>query len=447
LRLARNKLAAPLEKMLFRIFERVFVFVLLLSSMTVVDALTRPAYSSGRDPNVLSTDVPLPTVMIESGVYVCGAFLVLGRWRRVVHAARRVWPLVALTLLAPISLTWSFAPGLTARRSLFLLGSMLLGIYLGEKLSIEQLLHRLAQALCVLIAASILLYFISPSFVIDYAAYDGAWKGLTNNKNTFGWYMSLAVAVLVLVRFRHFCWLRYVFLLSAAVLLLLSRSATSLVGCVLMVSMIPLWRVIRAGAKTRRLVYVLMFAAICTGICLIWTEQEMLLRVLGRDSTFTGRTDLWNLVLPAIAKHPIVGYGYGAFWSEMNNEVLNIHIASRWLPMGAHNGYLELCLAFGILGLPLLIYVMWRSFRMASDYMKTNDQYFSVWQITYLLLFLFHNLFESHLLETRSLEFLLFVAITTSMGVEHYCTQPRTRPSHSYALADHEHPSYSGMVP
>lgn len=447
MRFARNKLAASLKKMLFRIFERVFIFVLLLSSMTVVDALTRPAYSSGRDPDVLSTDVPLTTVMIESGVYACGAFLVLGRWRQVARAARRVWPLVALTLLAPISLSWSSAPGLTVRRSIFLLGSTLLGIYLGEKFSTGRLLRWLAQALCLLIAASILLYFIFPSFVIDYAAYDGAWKGLTNNKNTFGWYMSLAVAALVLVRFHHFRWLRYVFLLSAAVLLLLSRSATSLVGCVLMVSMVPLWRVIRTGAKTRRLVYLLMFAAICTGIYLIWAEQELLLRVLGRDSTFTGRTDLWNLVLPAIAKHPILGYGYGAFWSEMNNEVLNIHIASRWLPMGAHNGYLELCLAFGILGLPLLIYVMWRSFRMATDYMKSNERWFSIWPMTYLLLFWFHNLFESHLLETRSLEFLLFVAITTSMSVEHYCTQPRTRPSHPYALVDHQQPSYSGTVP
>jgi O-antigen ligase len=260
-----------------------------------------------------------------------------------------VWPLLALTLLAPISLTWSNAPGLTLRRSIFLLGSTLLGIYLGEKFSIERLLRWLVQALCVLMAASILLYFISPSFVVDYAAYDGAWKGLTNNKNTFGWYMSLAVAALVLVRFRHFRWLRYVFLLSAAVLLLLSRSATSLAGCVLMISMIPLWRVIRAGAQTRHLVYVLMFAAICTGIYFIWAEQELLFRVLGRDSTFTGRTDLWNLVIPAIAKHPIVGYGYGAFWSGTNNEVLDIDIASKWLPMGAHNGYLELCLAFGVL--------------------------------------------------------------------------------------------------
>jgi hypothetical protein len=84
---------------------------------------------------------------------------------------------------------------------------------------------------------------------------------------------------------------------------------------------------------------------------------------------------------------------------------------------------------------------------MATEYVKSNEGWFSVWPITYLLLFVFHNFFESHLLETRSLEFLLFVAITTSMGVEHYCPQPRTRPSHPYALVEHKHPSYSGMVP
>ena len=411
--------------------------MLLLSSMTVVDALTRPAYSSGRDPDVISTDVPLSTVIIESGVYACGAFLVLGRWRRVADAARRMWPLIVLTLLAPISLIWSNAPGLTVRRSIFLLGSTLLGIYLGEKFSIEQLLRWLAQALCMLIAASMLLYFISPSSVIDYAAYDGAWKGLTNNKNTFGWYMSLAVAVLVLVRFRHFRWLRYLFLLAAAVLLLLSRSATSLVGCLLMVSIIPLWRVVRMGAKTRRLVYVLLFTTICTAIYLMWAEQELLFRVLGRDSTFTGRTDLWALVLSAIAKHPIVGYGYGAFWSGMHNEVLNIYIASKWLPMGAHNGYLELGLAFGILGLPLLFLVLWRSFRMATDYMKSSEEWFSVWPMTYLLLFALHNFFESHLLETRSLEFLTFVAITTSLAVERRVIAAQAAPAYGRALLLH----------
>ena len=404
--------------MLYRLIERAFVFVVLLSSMTVVDALTRPAYQGGRDPDVISTDVPLPTVIIEAGVYAVGGLLVLIRWRRVANAARRVWPLVALTLLAAISIVWSDAPMLTVRRSVFLLGSTLIGIYLGERFSIEQWSRWLAQMLCVIIAASVILFCISPSSAIDYTAYNGAWKGVTINKNTFGWYMAIAVGVLTLVRFRRFCWSRYVFLLTAAILLLLSRSATSLVGCALIVSFIPLWPVIRAGAKTRRLVYVLVLAAIGTSAYLILAQQELLFRVLGRDPTFTGRTDLWALVVSAISRHPILGYGYGAFWSGMKPEVLNIYIASRWLPMGAHNGFLELCLAFGSVGLPLFLYFILRSFRMAKDYIRANESWLSIWPMTYLLMFVFHNLFESHLLETRSLEYLLFVTVTTSLALE-----------------------------
>src|ERR1041385_504223 len=133
--------------MVFRILERIFVFVLLLSSMTVVDALTRPAYASGEDPSVLSTDVPLPTVIIESGVYVVGMLLVLSRWRQIARAARRIWPLVALTLLAAISIAWSDAPFLTIRRTVFLLGSTLIGIYVGERFTMEQLSRWLAQGL------------------------------------------------------------------------------------------------------------------------------------------------------------------------------------------------------------------------------------------------------------------------------------------------------------
>lgn len=414
--------------------------------MTVVDALTRPAYASARDPEAISTDVPLPTVIIQSGVYALGTLLVLMRWRRVFNAARRVWPLVALTLLAGISIAWSDAPMLTLRRSVFLLGSTLIGIYLGERFSIEQLSRWLAQVLCMLMAVSIFLYCISPSSAIDHIASDGAWKGLTINKNTFGWYMAIAVVVLTLIRFRRFRWLRYLFLLTAVILLLLSRSVTSLVGCALMVSMVPLWRVVRAGGKTRRLIYVLMLMALCAGVYFMWAEQELLFRVLGRDSTLTGRTNLWALVWSAITRHPFLGYGYGAFWSGMKGEVLNIYIASRWTPMGAHNGFLELWLGLGIPALLLLIYFIWRSLRTAKNYITSNEDWLSIWPMTYLLMFVFHNFFESHLLDTRSLEFLLFAAITTSLAMTHRRTESGLAHAGRYSFVNHEQPFYSPVA-
>ena len=89
--------------------------------------------------------------------------------------------------------------------------------------------------------------------MIDHSAYGGAWKGLSADKNTFGEHMAVAVLLLALVRFRRFYWVRYVFLLIAAGLLLLSRSATALVCGILGLAAVPLWRLMRG--KQRLLAY------------------------------------------------------------------------------------------------------------------------------------------------------------------------------------------------
>ena len=419
----------------YRMAERVFVFTLLLSSMAVVDALTRPGLAAGRASDVISTDVPLLTVIIELGVYASGALLVLMRWKRVLSAARSVWPLIALALLAPISIAWSDEPMLTVRRSVFFLGSTLLGIYLGERFSIERLLRFLAQAMCIMMLATIIFYFVSPTYVIDYAAYGGAWKGLSITKNTFGAYMAIAVTILLLVRFHQFSWLRYVFLFTAALLLLLSHSATALLGCVLIIAVMPLWRLIHLPVKGRFVVYLVLPVVIGAAIYFVWLNKDLFFRVLERDSTLTGRTELWLLILSAIRKRPILGYGYGAFWAGMKGENLNIYILSGWLPMGAHNGYLEQFLNFGIVGLPLLFYVIYRSFKMANRYLASNAKSLGLWPITYLTWFVFHNLFESHLLETRSLEFVIFAAITTSVTIE--CRTTKAWPGTQYLTSHH----------
>jgi O-antigen ligase len=395
-------------------FERLFIVVLLLSGMGIVDALLRPSPAGGHDLDVISTDVPLATAIPESAVYVCGTFIVLMYWRRVLRAARAAYPLVCLTALAPLSIAWSHAPLLTLRRSVLLLGSTFLGIYLGERFTIEQLARLLTQAMCLMMVAVITLYLVAPAHVIDYT---GAWKGLSGWKNPFGGYMAIAVLLLLLYRFRHLCRLRYAFLAAAAVLLLLSRSATSLLDCILMIMAMPLWRLADLSGKRRWLAYTVLPAAVFSGFCFAWLNRDLLFQILGRDSTLTGRTQLWSLVLPAILKHPLLGYGYGGFWTGLNSDTLNVYIGSKWLPVEAHNGYLDLCLAFGILALPIFTYVFVQSLRMAYDFLKADTRPIGLWPITYLIFFGLHNLFESHLLTTRSLEFLLFAAITTSLAL------------------------------
>jgi O-antigen ligase len=396
-----------------------FVVVLLLSSMGAIDAVTRPSLEP-HDPDAISTEVPLAIAIPVSAVYVCGALFAVMYWRRVLRAARAVWPLVCLAALAPLSIAWSHDPLLTVRRSAFLLGSTLLGIYLGERFSTEQLARLLVQAVCLMMVAVVILYFVAPAYVVDYVSPIGAWKGLSYSKNAFGGYMAITVVLLLLVRFRRLRWLRYLFLVTAVVLLLLSSSATSLLTCVLIVTAMPLRHQTRFSDKRRRVLYMIASGVVVIASYILWEKQELLFNTLGRDSTLTGRTQLWATVLPAILKHPFLGYGYGSFWNASNGEAQNIWLQVKWFPASSHNGYLELCLNFGLVGLVVVLCVLVVAFRMAYDYLRRHDGLIGLWPISYLTFFALHNLTESLLLTTRSLEYLLFAAITTSMALNRY---------------------------
>jgi exopolysaccharide production protein ExoQ len=420
-----------------RFFERLFVVVLFLSSMGVVDALTRPSLREG-SPEQLSTYTPLPTVMAETGVYVAGTLLVLIRWRRVLSAGRRVWPLVGLTALAPLSIAWSPQAMLTVRRSVFLLGSTVLAIYLGERYSTEKLARLLAQTLCLMMLLVVVLSLVAPAYVIDYINHIGAWKGLSGHKNLFGEYMAVAVVLLLLVRFGYFPWSRYVFLVTAAVLLVLSRSAGALLCCVLVVAAIPLWRVTRFNGKRRLLVYATMAVVISLGVVFIPDSFDPLFRMLGRDSTLTGRTHLWAPVLSAIMKRPILGYGYGCFWTGLEGEGLNVRIGARWLAAASDNGYLDLCLSLGVLAVSVFVYVFVHSFRMAIDYLRSESGPVRSWPITYLCFFALHNTCESSLLSTRSLGYLMFAAITTSLALNRHCAAITTQTADTQRRAVNE---------
>ena len=397
------------------VFERLFVVLLLLSSMNVITALT-PSSKEQSETRAYSADVDTSTVLIEAGLYLYGGMLALVRWRRVLGAARAVWPLLALSVLACLSTIWSVQPAVSLRRGALLLAATMIAVYVGERYSIKEFASLLAQTLCLMMVSVLLLYLIAPEYVIDQSAYGGAWKGLSAYKNTFGEHMAVGVLLLVLIRFRHFRWVRYAFLLIGAGLLLLSRSATAAVCGVLSLAAIPVWRLLRG--RNRLLVYLLVALIFSAGIYCILAFPEPIFQILGRDATLTGRTDLWTMLLPVIANRPILGYGYGAFWTSLNPEVLSV-----WMGTGRHqipvadNGYIELWLSLGALGVCTFIYVFARSFRCAIDYIRSDAGSIGLWPMAYLCIFAADNMCESALLTRGTFPFLVFAILTTSLAM------------------------------
>ncbi|MEX2175328.1 MAG: O-antigen ligase family protein [Pirellulaceae bacterium] len=74
--------------------------------------------------------------------------------------------------------------------------------------------------------------------------------------------------------------------------------------------------------------------------------------LLGRaeeSDTLSGRAFIWPNVLYYIGQRPWLGYGYEAFWTPAHIDTISHEL--QWGLREAHNGYLELLLSTGIVGL------------------------------------------------------------------------------------------------
>jgi O-antigen ligase len=90
-------------------------------------------------------------------------------------------------------------------------------------------------------------------------------------------------------------------------------------------------------------------------IILLYTVPGILdsfVKILGRDNTLTGRTDLWADVLGEPINR-LLGTGYQDFWLGARADYFWDKYAFH--PIQAHNGYLETYLNGGLLGLFLLL--------------------------------------------------------------------------------------------
>jgi O-antigen ligase len=289
-----------------------------------------------------------------------------------------------------------------------------MAVYLGERYSLEEFGKIFTQALCILLVGSILTYFVAPARVLD-VSHTNAWRGLANHKNSFGECMALAVLLLLSIRFNAFRWLRIVLLIGAVGLLYLSHSSAAVAACAVVVAIMPMWRIVSAKRRNGWIVSILIGTMVVVCIALVTMNREMILTLLGHDSTLSGRVQLWEEVGKAILTHPILGYGYEAFWEGFKGVSRNILLETGWLVPMAHNGYLELMLSMGITGLLLFLVIFFRSFKLALHYVRSNSRPGALWPISFLCFFALHNLAESTLLTRQTFQFLVFAVILTSL--------------------------------
>ncbi len=90
----------------------------------------------------------------------------------------------------------------------------------------------------------------------------------------------------------------------------------------------------------------------------IFEPVRKLVELVMPDATFTGRTEIWQLGVDAVAQRPITGYGFSSFFGT-DEVVYGLGENTTWANAAtdAHNAYLNLALTIGLPG--LLLTIVW----------------------------------------------------------------------------------------
>jgi O-antigen ligase len=316
--------------------------------------------------------------------------------------------LTSILLFSLLSVAWSDFPFVAFKRWFRDLGTYLaILVALTDAGGLDGVRMLLRRVCYLLIPLSIVLIKYLPEMAKHYDAWSGEafFIGVTTSKNMLG--------VLCLVSGLYFFWdtlikwpkrddpiRRRVILINVAFismtlwLLSMANSATSTV-CLVLGALIIVLAHTNFFKRRPAVLATGIFVGIFSYVLLEFVFDVHIIATLavavGRNPDLTGRTNIWNVVL-ASGTNPFVGAGYESFW-------LGERLQWVWERAGAvneaHNGFLEVYLTLGLIGLSLYIIFLFGSFFSITRRMKTvsiGSMSLALWTVL-----IFYNVTESAL--------------------------------------------------
>lgn len=337
--------------------------------------------------------------VVLGSLYVLAAIVLWAHPKVIADIAARQQPMLALVGFAYLSALWSFSPGVTLTRATHFAGLLLLAWSAHCVSDPERrIVGFLRWLFAATLLASLLQVIVDPSSGISP---EGAWNGIHPHKSDLGGVAVFCIAVW-LPRLSRSEPLRRrlvaaLVLIFATFLMVQSDSETELLGtaaivlCWIFFRLEVPWPIKLAAAPLPILLALMWFWSFQGGTVDSWLQY-----LLGRDSTLTGRTPLWEAILEAVRQHPILGAGYDGFWVAGNAQAEYLIESVGWDAYHAHNGYLEVLNTIGVVGAALLAITLLQSVFWAWRYYE-RDHTLGLCFFLLLLWLLISNLTKSTL--------------------------------------------------
>lgn len=307
-----------------------------------------------------------PLDAVFYGFLIAAGVLVLNyRSQQVKGFLRQNVPLLLFISFCLLSVLWSDYPLIAFKRWCKSVGDLVMVmIVLTDPQPKTAIRHLFKRAAFVLLPLSVLFIQCYPDLGSAYSPEDMTltYFGVTTFKNLLGM-ISMVCGLLSLwafLRAYEYRWIRsrarhmiaHGVVVGTAIWLIVTADSMTSLSCLVLAGSVMVLVRQRWITRWRGGVHVIMATALAVPLFALFAGSfGTLIHSLGRNATLTGRTAIWKAVL-SIHTSPLLGAGFESFWlGDRLERVWNMSVQGI---QEAHNGYIELYLNLGWLGLFLL---------------------------------------------------------------------------------------------
>jgi len=359
-------------------------------------------------------------------VCVIAATFIFKRFGVVFAASLKNKLIILLPVIAVLSSLWSFYPRQSITSAITLFCFTLFVLYLSVTYTLDGQLDLVMLSGAIAVTASIAIAILIPSV----GTLGGSWRGIFTHKQQCAAAVTLFLVTALhwkshirLLRFLHpFYILLCVFLIGMSQ----SRTGWGLAVFALVLSG-TLWLLQRAPGKDALFVTFTAIPVVAALSYIFAVHSADILALLGKDPTLSQRTVIWGTVWDAIVQRPLLGYGYEAFWQGLAGPSKDIAMIAGWPIAQAQNGYLDLMLQFGFVGIATVALMSGQAaLNILRVFRRSTNPPFVRWCIVVIVCNFIYNVGESDFGYLRIL-WLLFVMACIGLNKEANALKEKAR--------------------
>jgi len=341
---------------------------------------------------LLSNMWGLPAIL---GFLAPWLLIVLRNFQEAQRAISKNWPLFLLPALTILSTAWSDAPQTSLKGGFEFAATVAIGILAGWCIKPRVFLTSL---LSTFILIAICCLAVGRQEIISTTG-EYAYTGIFGSKNAFSGAMSLLMLVAVAVyldkgQSRFFRLAALTGILLTPVLIYFGHSLGAiLAACFAVAIFLAVCFLTRFQPKARLAIgiFIFLIALSATVIGSIANfDSDSILHFMGKSSSLTGRTYLWENGLNIASERPLLGYGI--FWRVDNPTARKLWYESHVPPgpgFGFHSEYIEMLVSLGLVGLIIMLsqlFVLGRRVVKRVLNTMTQEQNFAFIIFTYFMI-------------------------------------------------------------